>query len=99
MDEIKNEEYDDGIVTMFDQDGKEVNFEFLDVIEYEGNEYAMLLPLDEEDEEGGELVILKIEAIPGNEDEENYVSVDDQDILDAVFDLFKEKHKDEYDFA
>ena len=95
-----NEEIiDDGIVTMYDENGTGVDFEYLDVIEYEGNEYAMLLPMDVEEGEEDELVILKIEPIPGNDKEENYVSVDDQDVLNAVFDLFKEKHADEFDFA
>lgn len=95
----ENEElFDDGIVTMYDENGNGVEFEYLDVIEYEGEEYAMLLPMDVEEGEEDALVILKIEPIPGNDKEENYVSVDDQDVLNAVFDLFKEKHASEFDF-
>lgn len=54
----------------------------------------MLLPVDNED--GGEVVILKVEAI--DDDKDSYTSVEDEDILMAVFQIFKDKYKDEFDF-
>lgn len=72
----------------------EVQFEFLDLVEYESKEYAVLLPTDDED---GEVVILEIEETDG--DEESYVSVDDEETLIKVFEIFKEKFKDEFDFV
>lgn len=107
MDENKNNipaenegEELDNILTLNDEDGNEVEFEFLDLIEYEGEEYVILLPVeDEEDaEEPGEVVILKLEDTE-NEDEESYVSVEDEDILNAVFEKFKEKFKDDFNFV
>ena len=51
----------------------------------------------EEDE--GEVVILKVEDTEGeNSEEESYVSVDDEEVLNQVFEIFKEKFKDEFDF-
>lgn len=100
MDE-NNEELDN-IVVLKDEDGNDVNFEFLDLIEYEGEEYVILLPADEvEEEEPDEVVILKLEKTAENEedDEETYVSVEDEDILNAVFDIFKDKFKDEFNFV
>ena len=90
----------DNILTLNDEEGNEVEFEFLDLIEYEGEEYVILLPVeDEEDEEEpGEVVILKVEDTD-NEDEESYVSVDDEEILNAVFEKFKEKFKDDFNFV
>ena len=78
----------------------EVEFEFLDLIEYEGEEYVILLPVEDEEEaeEPGEVVILKLEDTE-NEDEESYVSVEDEDILNAVFEKFKEKFKDDFNFV
>ena len=70
--------------------------EFLDLIEYEGEEYVVLLPNDEEDD-AGEVVILKLEDTD-SEEEESYVSVDDEEVLQNVFDIFKEKFKDEFNF-
>ena len=57
----------------------------------------VLLPNDEDDE-AGEVVILKLEDTD-SEDEESYVSVEDEDVLQAVFDIFKEKFKDEFNFV
>lgn len=90
----------DNIIVLNDENGDEIEFEFLDLIEYEGEEYVILLPVeDEEDEEEpGEVVILKLEDTD-NEDEESYVSVDDEEILNAVFEKFKEKFKDDFNFV
>ena len=79
-----------------DEDGNDVEFEFLDLIEYEGEEYVVLLPLDED---ADEVVILKV--IPGEDedDAQEYESIEDTDVLNAVFEIFKEKFKDEFNFA
>ena len=87
----------DNIIVLNDENGEEVPFEFLDLIEYDGEEYVVLLPV-EEDEEADEVVILKLEDT-GNEEEESYVSVDDEEILNTIFEMFKEKFKDEFNFV
>jgi uncharacterized protein YrzB (UPF0473 family) len=84
------------IIILHDENGEEVEFEFLDLIEYDSEEYVVLLPLDEEDD-SGEVVILKVEPTE-NPDEESYVSVSDDDVLMTVFEIFKEKFKDEFHF-
>ena len=56
----------DNIVVLNDEDGNEVKFEFLDLVEL---------------------------------DEEEYVSVEDEEILNKVFEIFKEKFKDDFDFV
>lgn len=102
MDENNNEELEDNIVTLKDEDGNDVNFEFLDLIDYEGEEYVVLLPAEDvENEEPDEVVILKTEKVEENSDsdEETYVSVEDEDVLNAVFDIFKDKFKDEFNFV
>ena len=91
-----NEELD-SIITLNDENGKEVNFEFLDLIELNGEEFVVLLPM-EETESQDEVVILKIEEIPDSE-EESYVSVEDEELLNKVFEIFKEKFKDEFNFV
>lgn len=101
MDENENNMHEDeeldNIIVLNDENGEEVPFEFLDVIEYEGEEYVVLLPVEEDEEDSGEVVILKIEDTE-SEEEESYVSVDDEEVLSAVFDIFKEKFKDEFNF-
>ena len=100
MDEENNgfEEEISNIIILNDENGNEVKFEFLDLIEYESEEYVVLLPIDEDGEnDDGEVVILKLED--SDTDEESYVSVDDETVLNAVFEIFKDKFKDEFNFT
>ena len=91
----------DNIVILNDEEGNEVKFEFLDLVELDDEEYVVLLPVTEEGEEDeGEVVILKIEDTDDEEsEEESYVSIDDEEILNKVFEIFKEKFKDDFDFV
>ena len=88
---------DSNIIYLNDENGNDVKFEFLDLIEYESEQYVVLLLAEDGDEDSGEVVILKLEDSE-SEDEESYVSVDDEETLNAVFDIFKEKFKDEFNF-
>ena len=97
MSEDTNNEELDNIIVLNDEEGNEAEFEFLDLIEYEGEEYVVLLPVEETDD-AGEVVILKLEDTE-SEDEESYVSVDDEEILNKVFEIFKEKFKDDFNFV
>jgi len=81
------------ILSLTDEEGNEVQFEYLDCIEYNGKEYLVLLPADND---SSEIVILEVE--PVDEENENYVAVNDQDILDAVYAIFKEHFKDIFTF-
>ena len=81
------------ILTLTDENGADVEFEYLDCIEYEGKEYLVLLPVDEE---AAEIVILEVE--PVDEEMENYVSVTDEGVLNAVYGIFKEKFQDVLEF-
>ena len=94
--DINNEELDN-IIILNDEEGNEAEFEFLDLIEFEGEEYVVLLPVEETDD-AGEVVILKLEDTE-SEDEESYVSVDDENVLNKVFEIFKEKFKDDFNFV
>lgn len=87
----------DNIIVLNDENGNDVEFEFLDLIAYEDEEYVVLLPVEESDE-AGEVVILKLEETD-NDSEESYVSVDDENKLMDVFNIFKDKFKDEYNFV
>ena len=87
-----NEE--ENILTLTDENGVETAFEYLDVVEYEGNEYLILMPADEESDE---IVILLIE--PVDEENENYLAVEDEATLMAVYEIFKERYQDVLTFA
>ena len=92
-------EYGPNIMTLQAEDGRNVDFEFLDLIEYGGESYVVLLPIDEgEGEEPGKVVILRID-ISGDSDEESYVRVESLPALNAVFGIFKEKFRDKFHFT
>ena len=94
------EEELDNIIILNDEEGNEVKFEFLDLVELDEEEYVVLLPVSEEGEEDeGEVVILKLEDTDEDSEEESYVGVDDEEILNKVFAIFKEKYKDEFNFV
>jgi uncharacterized protein YrzB (UPF0473 family) len=83
------EEEESGILSLTDENGQDVDFEYLDCIEYQGKEYLVLMPADEI---STEIIILEVE--PVDEENENYLSVSDENVLNAVYDIFKEKYKD-----
>ena len=83
------EEEEVSILTLTDENGNDVDFEYLDSVEYQGKEYLVLMPAEEE---STEVVILEVE--PVDEEMENYLSVGDEVVLNAVYDIFKERYKD-----
>lgn len=84
---------EEDILILTDENGQDVTFEYLDCLTYQGTEYLVLLP---QDGDGGEIVILEIE--PVDEENENYLAVEDEAVLDAVYGIFKEKYKDTLTF-
>ena len=88
------QEEETSIITMTDENGEEVNFEYLDCVEYEGKEYLVLMPADEM---ATEIVILEVE--PVDEELENYLAVENEETLNAVYQIFKDRYKDVLDFA
>lgn len=87
--EILQDEELANILTLTDENGEEVNFEYLDSVELEGKEYLVLMP---EDEDSNEIIILEVE--PVDEETENYLSVTDEKVLNTVYGIFKERYKD-----
>ncbi len=87
------QEEESATLTLTDENGVDTDFEYLDSVDYEGKEYLVLLPLD--DEESG-IVILEVE--PVDEENENYLSVQDTDTLNAVYGIFKERYQDVLQF-
>ncbi|MEE1057500.1 MAG: DUF1292 domain-containing protein [Acutalibacteraceae bacterium] len=84
----------DNIIVLNDDDGNEVEFEFLDLIPYRGKEYVVLLPVSDE---ADEVVILQLEE--ADDETESYISVDNELTLQAVFEIFKERAKDTFNFV
>ena len=81
------------ILTLTDENGADVDFEYLDCIEYQDKEYLVLMPVEED---SNEIVILEVE--PVDEENENYLAVNDEAVLDAVYAIFKERYADVLSF-
>lgn len=91
MEEMENQ---GTLITLEDEEGNEVEFEFLDIVEHEGSEYIVLI---ENDENADEVVILQVNVI--DDETEEYVSIENDELLDTVFEKFKKKYEGEIDFA
>ena len=87
-------EEEESILTLTDENGEDIRFEYLDCIEYQGTEYLVLMPADTDE---NEIVILQVQ--PVDEENENYLAVEDEEILNAVYEAFKERYKDVLEFA
>ena len=86
--EILQEE-ESSILVLTDDKGNDVEFEYLDSVELEGKEYLVLLPMDEVETQ---VVILEVE--PVDEENENYLAVTDEALLNTIYGIFKERYKD-----
>ena len=87
-------------------DGVDVEFEYIGSVDYEGSEYIVLLPVEDDENGEAEVLILKVESLGTKVDEdgeeyedEQYVSVDSEETLDAVFEIFKQDNADLFEFV
>lgn len=83
----------DNIIVMTDDEGNDIEYEFLDVVYYNEQEYVILLPVGDDD---GLVVIFRVE---GEGDEEIYIGVDNEEEAEAVFQLFKQQAADDFNFT
>lgn len=92
---MANEEMldEEAIISLTDEEGNEVEFELIDSVDYEDKEYLILLPPDDE---AAEVVILEVE--PHKDGTETYITVNNEDTLNAVYEIFKERFKDIFTF-
>ena len=90
--ELLNEE-EISILSLTDEEGNEVEFELIDSVDFEGVEYLILLPPEEE---ASEVVILEVE--PHTDGTESYLTVDYERVLNEVFKVFKERFADFFTF-
>ena len=85
------------LLTLEDEDGKEVTFEVLDATEVNGTRYLAVIPYQEDPEslqEDAELILMRI----GTDDEGEYMDiVDDDEELITVGKVFEERLRAMYD--
>lgn len=80
----------DDIIILVDENGQEQEYELLDTIEYEGERYVVLIRDEEETVD-----ILKVES---EEDEELSLVTCEDDVVEEVYHIFKEKNTENFDF-
>ena len=85
----------ENLVVLTDENGNDLEFEWLDTITYNDEFYIVLLPLDDD---ADEVVILLMEY-NGEGEPENFLPVEDEETLQAVYEIFQEKNKDKFDFV
>jgi len=102
MDE--NERTEKDVISLLDEDGKEHEFEIVDALELNDNQYLALVPLYDESqaeaalEDSGELVILRV-SDEEDEDGEQYLdAIEDEDEYNKVAELFMGRLEDYFDF-
>lgn len=88
------EEESENYITLTDDDGNDVSFEVIGEVEYQERYFAVMLPFDEDDDG---VVILEI--VPSdNEEMGEFLSIDDDKLLNEVFEKFKSEYNGEYEF-
>ena len=89
--EILNGEEESEIIELIDDDGKVIKFKLLDVTEYKGVKYTLLLAAEPSDEiADDEVVIFRL-----NEEEEVLEPVEDEALLEEVFEFYQSEVDEE----
>ena len=91
------EEATPDLLTLEDEDGKEVTFEVIDATEVNGTRYLAVIPYQEDPEslqEDAELILMRI----GTDDEGEYMDIvaDDEELI-TVGKVFEERLRAMYD--
>lgn len=78
------------LLILTDEEGTEVPFEILDILEYEGEEYVVLYPADAGEDE---LVhILRVTSENMDDGEEQYEGIEDEELIDTLYQLFRKRN-------
>ena len=94
----ETEDYGNDIVTLVDENGNENEFEIVDSLVTDNNEYFALIPTETAEnlaEDAGELLILKVVEDDGAEFLE---PIEDDDEYEEIAGIFMERLEDLYDF-
>ena len=98
-----SEAFGNDYVVLTDEDGNEVEFQHIDTVEVDGQTYMAFIPAELAVDAEAEVVILKVHKLDtfdeDGEPDEEYVSVDSEEVLNTLFDMFKEQYADEFDFV
>lgn len=82
-------------ITLYDEDGQETEFEVLGIVNVEDNDYAILVPLDEDENEGEEAYIFRIDTDENGD--EVLMEVEDDNEFEAVRGAWEAISEGDYD--
>lgn len=97
--DILDDESLDNFIFLDDENGNSCRFELLDVVFYNGREFMVLLSDEEAQKEESDVDILEVVADSKNPELENYIPVDSDAVIDAVFQIFVDNNRDTMDFV
>ena len=92
-----NEE-ENNIITLTDEDGKEIDFEVIGDAEIDGTVYYAMTPAGAQETNEGIIEYVLLKLIMDEEGEEVFVTVDDEDEFDKVADFFDDMFDSEEDY-
>lgn len=80
-------------ITLTDDNGDDIHFELLDSFDHNNHSYAVLVPFEDVDDE-----VVILEVLENNSEEPEYISVEDEILLNELFEIFKSRNSDIFDF-
>lgn len=86
---------EENIIMLEDENGNTVEFEVIDVYEFEDQTYFALLEVMPEGEETDEVLLMKVEE-GETEDDMQLVNVEDENELEAAFNEFLRRDEEAY---
>ena len=88
----------ENIVVLIDEEGNEMPFEVLDIIEDGGNRYAAGLAADDAENDDEEATVLIMRIVPANDEEDILEPIEDESELERIFEIFKTRMEEDFEF-
>ena len=99
MDDQEMNGFEEDIIDFEDEEGNVIPFAVIDYVFYNGEEYALLSEVKEEEneEEGQECIVCKVvaETEEDGEETETFVPVEDEGLAQKLIDIFNTKIADD----
>ena len=93
---LGNEDVNDRLIELTDETGEKIVFEHLDTIEHAGRTFFMLTEYYEEEPEESDVYVM--ELVNGEDSAESLELVEDNGLVNTLFELFKSRAEDEFEF-
>ena len=89
-----DDQFGPNFITITDEDGNDIELEYVDALELNGQTYMAFFPAEVEDEDSEDYGLVILKSVTEN-GEEFLVTLDDEKELDRVYDLFMEQILDD----